>query len=250
MWVLPIIQGYIEIRQVPIPSSDHLGVFEHDGPPKQLSTKVDVPVTISSLESSISGTVDLMSYEIIEKEGDSIFYHVYSPSHDEPLMKTIEQEDIPLIKENQSDIMSCHDNLLGSEASDEVNPLPDKLDQTHSSNSSPTPQGSPQIPHYSLIKSDDATPQVKRKSPRHSSDNQSHDSIASCDTDDLMNERFEGLPYESIEKNVEDIDGNKSGEDNVHRKKLFVPNDDELNEEGLPTLTMALVSRRSRYRAG
>lgn len=247
MWVLPIIQGYIEIRQVLIPSSDHLGVFEQDGPPRQqLSTQV----TVSSLESSMSGTVDIMSYDIIEKEGDSIFYHVYSPSPDEPLMKTIKQEDIPVIKENQSDIVSCHDNLLDSEPSNEVYPLPDKPDHTHSSNSTPTPQGSPQIPHYSLIKSDDATPQVKHRSPRNSSDNQSHDSNASCDTDDLMNERFEGLPYESIEKKVEDIDGNKSGEDNVHWKKLFVPNDDELNEEGLPTLTMALVSRRSRYRAG
>lgn len=93
-WILPIIQGSIEIFKVPIPSRDNLGIFKKYIPRRRSrrSTARDIPSDqsvkdYSSLESSTSTVIDISSYAVVEKQGDKYISRSYSPTLDEPFNK-------------------------------------------------------------------------------------------------------------------------------------------------------------------
>lgn len=70
-------------------------------------------------------------------------------------------------------------------------------------------------------------------------------SFHSCDTDDLMNERFEGVSLEDTTTN----DTKDKSENALPWPKDQLQMEEPVDEE-LPLITMAVISRRNHYRAG
>ena len=132
-----------------------------------------------------------------------------------------------------------------------------------SSDTLPSKRHSPVIPHQSHdsspINYSPDTARNKHHSPskkQWSCDSSFYNgSITSIDSDDFANTRYEDLPIDVLTDKEKEKESEKESE---KEKEVF---DDsqlfdgwtkelELSEDGIPLMTMALLSRRSRYRAG
>ena len=194
-WVLPIVQGYIEIRHIPIPSPDHYGPFEKpsDDRPRSDSSESRERSDTNQKENSDAAAIPVDTDEAST-----------SPAGPDAAYR---------------------ETTFSSEACEELATVPtiggDKKEEEKEEIQGLT----------ELSKNGSSTAHVVTCEDSHS-----------WDSDDIANGRFDSFPLVADEE-----------ESDVPEQKRLWRQSQMLKEEkggGLPKVAIAIISRRSRHRAG
>ena len=209
---------------MPIPSPSNLGVFK----------------SYKHLTNSLS-TIDISTFTIIDKDGDEILPECVDGGESGNI--TSLGSSGPSNGDNGRKDMhtptSCYDNGVSLQPDSSHNPTPQP--------SPPRPTGNiePHLLDVSTGPNDSPPPAIAADTPVVAMDTSLGPlSTTSVDSDEVTNERYEGFS-----ESIEEEGGDRQGA-TLRRWTLSKSDELSLSSEGLPLITMALISRRSRHRAG
>ena len=211
-------QGYIEIRHVEIPSPDHLGPFTDHSTNTTDTNKNDTSRPVAESE-----TADSMASS--EQETDMTMNSVGDSNTQERLTELYEQCSVPA---------SVGTGVgTGVEEDNEREMRPGVKEQEDKETD------------VTIVVDDFDDDEEYPTTPITFETVTYEDSPRSIDTDDLANICYEGIPLEPLVA--------KEEEDNTDQKRLWRDSqvlEERQGKEGLPKVAVAIISRRSRYRAG
>lgn len=293
-----MVQGFIDIRHLAIPSPDHLGIFTsrlatRGSHGKSDSFTSDQSPKSGSKKSTIAEpvSVDIRSYTFVDKVGESAIAREYTPVIDGYLDDELDQV-VECIAEGAVDNQESNDIGTGMHvdtqssvtytSSDDMMNNIEPGDQARAVDSERTIAGS-RSPSPSTTSSDVSATQFltetatnlqarRREKPEEHSltvsdvpsphmtaaasySMHSTDSYNTDNVDDLYSSGpFQPDMERTLELRELAADGSCEEAGKQDREETPTPPQEDLTSERkgveLPTITMALISRRSRHRAG
>ena len=217
-----------------------------------------ITCTISLGDTQDGVALDLNTYTVVEQDGDVLISRSYSSDKDDPFRVRSDAVSSPNIisqegeGESPEEVCQLFDHAqspLPLSLPDPTPPLSQLLNHTPELSTTPlqldTPSNKLIFPNISIVPMI-SNPINSRKSSPTKSVNKSRDSLNSYDTDEWLDKELEGVAS-GCGSEDDSIDGDANSNDTWSRG---MTREIHWSPDGLPLMTLALISRRSRHRAG